>query len=85
MGDILEEQGEIVEEPTSLIGQPFYFKVNIVSANLIESNWKKVYIQYSLKNQEGVKEVLISISLGIQNFLCLWIFYESKILLRIIA
>jgi hypothetical protein len=50
MGDVLEEQGEIVEEPTSLIGQPFYFKVNIVSANLNESNWKKIYIQYSLKN-----------------------------------
>jgi hypothetical protein len=77
MGDILEEQGEIVEEPTSLIGQPFYFKVNIVSANLIESNWKKIYIHYSLKNQEGIKEVHISLTKGIQNFLCLRICHES--------
>jgi len=27
MGDILEEKGEIIEEPTTLIGYPFNYKV----------------------------------------------------------
>jgi hypothetical protein len=53
MGDILEEKGEIVEEPTTLIGQPFNFKVNIISANLIESNWRKIYVEYTLKNDDA--------------------------------
>lgn len=53
MGDILEEKGEIVEEPQTLIGQPFNFKVNIISASLIEANWKKIYIEYTLKIDDG--------------------------------
>tara|TARA_B110000503_G_C7065373_1_gene378512 strand:- start:365 stop:526 length:162 start_codon:yes stop_codon:yes gene_type:complete len=53
MGDILEEKGEIIEEPTTLIGYPFNYKVKIISASLIESNWKKIYIEYSIKNDEG--------------------------------
>ncbi len=44
MGDILEEKGEIIEDPTTLIGLPFNYKVNIISANLVESNWKKLFV-----------------------------------------
>ena len=55
MGDILEDKGEIIEEPTTLIGQPFYFNVNIISAMLNENNWKNIYIEYSLKNDLNIK------------------------------
>ena len=29
------------------------YKVNIISANLVEANWKKLFVEYTLKNDEG--------------------------------
>ena len=57
MGDVLEERGEIIEEPLTLVGQPFHFKVLIQGASLLEYNWKKVYVEYEFKNQQGAKIV----------------------------
>jgi hypothetical protein len=35
----MEEQGEIIEDPISLVGKPFYFKVQISSLILEDSDW----------------------------------------------
>ena len=55
MGDVLEEKGEIIEEPEQLLNKPFYFKIVISGVNLQENNWKKVYVEYQFKDNGGNK------------------------------
>ncbi len=62
MGDILEERGEIVEDPLTLINKPFYFKVVISGASLQEHNWRKIYVEYELKDDFGILQVFLFVT-----------------------
>lgn len=46
MGDILDERGEIIDDPMMLLDKPYYFKVVISGVNLNDTNWRGIYVEY---------------------------------------
>lgn len=53
MGDILEERGEVVDDPMMLLDRPLFFKVIISGLNLNDNNWRNVYVEYSFQGEGG--------------------------------